>query len=146
VGVKKIKKNFEEFNNNIKMSTSSTQWLFLTKNLSLRWLSYSLLEMSESGFGYFGESDSECGRSHFSDSAPVSKFFNPVPGLGTFKVWESDSCSDSGYRRGNRYVPRLLFREWLRRILLLPNLKRDSGCGPKMSQIFYSVSGSEKNA
>jgi len=36
-----------------------------------------------------------------SDSAPVPIFFNPGPEI--FQIWESGSCSDSGYNhRSNR--------------------------------------------
>jgi len=30
-----------------------------------------------------------------SDSSPVPKFLNPGPAI--LQIWESDSCSDSGY-------------------------------------------------
>jgi len=39
-----------------------------------------------------------------SDSAPVPKFLNPGPAI--LQIWESDSCSDSGYNnRSNRNLP-----------------------------------------
>jgi len=37
-----------------------------------------------------------------SDSALVPKFLNPDPGPEIFQIWESDSCSDSGYHWSNR--------------------------------------------
>jgi len=38
-----------------------------------------------------------------SDSAPVLKFLNPDRGPAILQIWESDSCSDSGYNhRSNR--------------------------------------------
>jgi len=42
------------------------------------------------------------------DSSPVPKFWNPgaEPGPAILQIWESDSCSDSGYNhRSNRYYP-----------------------------------------
>ena len=79
-----------------------------------------------------------------SDPALVSKTLNP--GAEIFQLWESDSCSDSGYHWSNRECthvlllrkwPRrlllcthvLLLRKWPRRLLLLLKLKRDSGSG-----------------
>ena len=47
----------------------------------------------------------------FSDSAPVPKFFNPGPDPEIFQIWESDSCSDSGYSRGNRKLPMVFTAE-----------------------------------
>jgi len=39
-----------------------------------------------------------------SDSAPVPKFFNPGPAI--LQIWESNSCSDSGYNHpSNHYLP-----------------------------------------
>jgi len=40
----------------------------------------------------------------FSDSkcAPVPKFLNPDLGPKIFQIWESESCSDSGYHGCNR--------------------------------------------
>jgi len=43
-----------------------------------------------------------------SDSVPVTEFLNPNPAIS--KIWESDSCSDSSYNRGNRNVPMVLLR------------------------------------
>ena len=82
-----------------------------------------------------------------SDSAPVQKFLNPCAGPAIFQIWESDSCSDSGYNHpSNRNLTMLLLMKWPHRLLLLPKLKRDSGTG--FSQIFDSGSGfaSERNA
>ena len=54
-----------------------------------------------------------------SDSAPVPKFFNPGPAI--FQIWESDSCSDCGYRhRSNRNLPRFLHKKLPHRLPLLP--------------------------
>ena len=80
-----------------------------------------------------------------SDSAPVTKFFNPGPhpGPAIFEIWESDSCSDSGYNhRFNRNLPMFLLKKWRHRLLLLPKLKRDSSSGSGLSQIFYFCPGS----
>jgi len=65
-----------------------------------------------------------------SDSAPVPKFLNldPVPGPAILQIWESDSCSDSGYNhRSNRNLPMFLPKKWPHRLLLLPKWKIDSG-------------------
>ena len=83
-----------------------------------------------------------------SDSAPVPKFFNPDPEI--FQIWESDSCSDSGYRRCDRNSATFLLKEWhLQRpgtLLLVPKIKNESWSGIGFSQIFdsFSGSGSEK--
>jgi len=81
-----------------------------------------------------------------SDSATVTKIFNPGPEF--FQIWESDSCSDSGYHRSNRNLPIPKFThillKWPRRLLLLLKLKIDSGSGSGLSQIFDSGSGSER--
>jgi len=38
-----------------------------------------------------------------------SKFLNPDPGPAIFQIWETDSCSDSGYsHRSNRNLPMFL--------------------------------------
>jgi len=48
----------------------------------------------------------EMARVTFSDSTPVPKFLNPGPAI--FQIWESDSCSLSGYNHwSNRNVPML---------------------------------------
>ena len=73
-----------------------------------------------------------------SDSTPISKFLNPDPGPKIFQIWESDSCSDSGYHRSNRNLPRFLLKKWPRRLLLLPTLTSDSGSESDFSQIFDS--------
>ena len=78
-----------------------------------------------------------------SDSAPVPKFLNPGPDLAIFQIWESDSCSDSGYNhRSTGNLPMFLSKKWLHRLLLLPKWKSDSGSGSVFSQIFDSGSGS----
>ena len=49
-----------------------------------------------------------------SDSAPVPKFLNPGPARGPalLRIWESDSCSDSGYNHWtNRNLPMLLLKK-----------------------------------
>jgi len=74
-----------------------------------------------------------------SDSAPAPKFLNPGPAI--LQIWESDSCSDSGYNhRSIRNLPMFLLKKWPHRILLLPKWKSDSEFG--FSQIFDS--GSER--
>jgi len=83
----------------------------------------------------------------FSDSgsAPVPKFLNPGPdpGPAILQIWESDSCSDSGYNhRYNRNLPMFLTKKWPNRLLLVPKWKSDSGSGSGFSQIFDSGSGS----
>jgi len=41
------------------------------------------------------------------------KFFNPDPGPAIIQIWESDSCSDSGYNhRSNRNLPMVLLKKW----------------------------------
>ena len=76
-----------------------------------------------------------------SDFAPVPKFLNPGPAI--LQIWESDSCSDSGYNhRSNRSLPMFLPKKWLHRLLLLPKWKSESGSGSGFSQIFDSGSGS----
>ena len=78
-----------------------------------------------------------------SDSAPVPKLLNPDLGPAIFQIWESDSCSDSGYsHRSNFNLPMFLLKKWPHRLLLLPILKSDSRCGSMFFQIFDS--GSEK--
>jgi len=75
-----------------------------------------------------------------SDSAPVTKVLNPGPAI--LQIWESNSCSDSGYdHRSNRNFPMFLPKKWPHRLLLLPKWKSDSGSG--FSQIFDSGSGSQ---
>jgi len=66
-----------------------------------------------------------------SESAPVPKFWNPGqdPRPAIFQIWESDSCSDSGYNhQSNLNLPMFLLKEWPQRLLLL--LKMKSGSGP----------------
>jgi len=82
----------------------------------------------------------------FSDSTPARKFLNPGPAI--IQIWESDSCSDSGYNhRSNRNLPMFLLKKWPHknrphRLLLLPKWKSDSGSGSVFSQIFDSRNGS----
>ena len=45
-----------------------------------------------------------------SDSPPVPKCLNPAPEI--FQIWESDSCSDSGYNRYKRNLSMLLAKKW----------------------------------
>jgi len=80
-----------------------------------------------------------------SDSVLVPKFFNPVPAI--LQIWESDSCSDSGYN--NRCKPFTQFTHVLRKklpytLLLLPKLKSTTGSRFGFSQIFDPDSGSER--
>jgi len=82
-----------------------------------------------------------------SDSAPVSKFLNPSPGPAFLQIWDSYSCSDSGYNhRSNRNLPMFLPKKWPHGRLLLPKWKSESGSGSAFSQIFDSGSGSERKA
>ena len=74
-----------------------------------------------------------------SDFAPVPKLPNVDPGMEIFQIWESDSCSDSGYYRSNRNLPLFLLKKWPRILLLLQKLKSDSGSG---YVFFYFCSGS----
>ena len=54
-----------------------------------------------------------------SDSAPVTKFLNPDSGPLLFQIWESDSCSDSGYNhRSKCNLPIFLLEKWPHRLLL----------------------------
>jgi len=71
------------------------------------------------------------GRSHFFRLRlrSCSKFLNPGPAI--LQIWESDSCSDSGYnRQSNCNLPMFLPKKWLHRLLLLPKWKSDSGPAP----------------
>ena len=52
----------------------------------------------------------------FYDSAPVPTFLNPSPAI--LQIWESDSCSDSGYHRSSRNLP----------MFYLKNDRADSCC------------------
>ena len=57
----------------------------------------------------------EVARVTFSDSvsAPVSNCLNPGPDPTILQIWESDSCSDSGYNhRSNRNLPMFLPKTW----------------------------------
>ena len=95
------------------------------------------------------DSDHLCsrgGRSHFFRLRLHScfKFFESGAGSvsgNIFQIWESDSCSDSGYsHRSKCNLPMFLLKKWPHRLLLLPKLK--SGSGTSFSQIFDS--GSER--
>jgi len=78
-----------------------------------------------------------------SDSAPVPNFFNPGPSI--LQIWESDSCSHSGYNHpSNRNFPMFLPKKWPHRLLLLPKWKSDSGTGSVFSQTFDSGSSSDR--
>ena len=90
-------------------------------------------------------SASEVARVTFSDSnsASLPKVLNPGPdpAPAIFQIWESDTCSDSGYNhRSNRNLPMFLLKKRPRRLQLLQKLKSDSGS--VFSQNFDSVSGS----
>ena len=74
------------------------------------------------------------------ESAPVPKFLYVDPGPEIFQIWESGSCSDSGYHRSNRHLPMFLHEKRSHRLLLLPELKSGSGSGFILSQIFDSWS------
>jgi len=79
------------------------------------------------------------GRSHFFRlrRRSCSKIFESGPDLAILRIWESDSCSDSGHNRWyNRNLPMFLLKKWQHRLLLLPKWKSDPGSG--FSQIFYS--------
>jgi len=72
-----------------------------------------------------------------------SKFFESGSrsGPAILQIWESDSCSDSGCNhRSNRNSPMFLPKKWPHRLLLLQQLKSDSGSGSGFSQIFDSGS------
>jgi len=56
-----------------------------------------------------------------------SKILNPGP--ATFQIWESDSCSESGYYQPNRNLPMFVLRNDHARLLLLPKLKSNTGPG-----------------
>ena len=78
----------------------------------------------------------------------LSKFLSPDSDPAIFQIWESNSCSDSGFHhRPNRKLPMFLLKKWPHRLLLLSKLKSDSGSGSVFSQIFYTGagSGSERN-
>jgi len=79
------------------------------------------------------------------DSAPVPKFLNPCPDPVIFQIWESDSCSDSGYsHQSKRNSLVFLLKKWPHRFLPLPKWKSDSGSGSGFSKIFDSGSGPER--
>jgi len=78
-----------------------------------------------------------------SDSAPVAKFLNPGPDPAILQIWESDSCSDSGYNHpSNRNLPMFLPKQWPHGLLLLPKWKKWRQIRVRFSQIFDSGSGS----
>jgi len=81
-------------------------------------------------------------RCHFSISSVISDLlFWPDPGPAILQLWESDSCSDSGYNhRSNRNLRMFLPKKWPHRLQLLPKWKSDFWSG--FSQIFDS--GSER--
>jgi len=73
-----------------------------------------------------------------SDSAPVPKFLNPGPDSGPaiLQIWESDSCSDSGYNHpANFNLAMFLPKKSPHKFLLLPKWKSDSGSESGFSQI-----------
>jgi len=75
----------------------------------------------------------------------ASQKFRLTHGPVILQIWESDSCSDSGYNhRSNCNLPMFLPKKWPHRLLLLPKWKSDSGSGSGFSQIFDSGSGSER--
>jgi len=72
--------------------------------------------------------------------APVPKFLNPEPGPvpDLFQIWESDSCSDSGYHQSSWEFTHILLKKLPNRLLQLPKLKSDPGFGSGLSQMFDS--------
>jgi len=75
---------------------------------------------------------------HFFPLRSCSKNFES--GSGNFSIWESASCSNSGYHWSNQNLSMFLLKKWPRRLLPLPKLKSRSGSG--FPQNFYS--GSER--
>ena len=66
-----------------------------------------------------------------SDSAPVPKFLDPGPDPAILQIWESDSCSDSGYNiRSNRDLPLFLPKKWLHRLCHCRNGRVTPDLGP----------------
>ena len=58
-------------------------------------------------------------------------------GPAILQIWESNTCSDSGYNhRSNRNFPMFLPKKWPHRLLLLPKRKIDSGPGPVFHKFF----------
>jgi len=83
------------------------------------------------------------------DSAPVPKLLNldAGPSLQNFQIWESHSCSDSGFHRCNRNLAMLLLMVcciWKTGRFLLLKMKSDSGSRSSFSRIFDFGSGSER--
>jgi len=65
-----------------------------------------------------------------SDPAPVPKFLYPGPDPAILQIWESDSCSDSGYNHwSNQNLPMFSLKKWQHGLLLLLKWKSDSGSG-----------------
>jgi len=65
----------------------------------------------------------------FSDSPPVPKLWNPGPAI--FQIWESDSCSDSGYNhQSNLNLPMFLLNKWPHRLRYCRNWKVIPDPGP----------------
>ena len=54
-------------------------------------------------------------------------FQNVSLDLESSHIWQSDSCSYSGYHRSNQNLPMFLLNKWQRKPLLLPKLKSNSG-------------------
>jgi len=112
-------------------------------NIVERWVSVPAVQLL---FGSaltisFGLACSRGGWSHFFRLRlrSCSKMFDSGSGLAILQIWESDSCSDSGYNhRSSRNLPMFLLTKWPCRVLLLPKLKIDSGSGSGFSQIFDS--------
>jgi len=74
------------------------------------------------------------GRSHF-----FRLILNPSsdPGPAIFQIWESDSCSDSGYsHQSHPNSAMFLLKKLPHRLLLLPKLKNDSVPGPVFHKFF----------
>ena len=83
------------------------------------------------------------GRSHFFELwlRSCSKMFESGSVTQILKLWESDSCSESGYHWGNRKLPMVLLQKWPRILLLLPRLKSHSGSTYGFSKNFDSDPG-----
>jgi len=72
------------------------------------------------------------------DSTPVPKFLNPDPNI--FQISESDSCSDSGYNRGNVKLPMVFLHKLPCSLLLLTKMKSDTGSDPIFQKFLILVS------
>jgi len=71
-----------------------------------------------------------------------SKIFESWSGSGNFSNLRIRFLFRLRYHRSNREFTLVLLKKWPSRLLLLPKLKNDSGCGSGLSQIFDSGPGS----